>query len=352
MASKKYSKAAGRTQLLIDFILLPQIDREYLIRSTAERIGTIPPITIEKDFWVVYILQQLFTLDYANHLHFRGGTSLSKVYKVIDRFSEDIDLSIDRKYFDFDDEEISACQTVSQIDKLVKNLNIKNREFLQETVIYDLKNVLSNPLSRFDWSLDYEQDRKQYWLVFNYPQSLPNDIYNEGGYIKHNVKIEIYNDQDNDPWQQEQITPYISEYFPDAVTPVQGTIKVVSLGRTFFEKVALVHSHIERGKSSGDRFSRHLYDLHNIAKSDQFEEIVKDRFLLEKIIKHREIFYRQPPANYQKILNGKLNLLPQNELLGRIKIDYKKMDEMIYSQSPKFEDILKSLAKIQQRINE
>ena len=112
-----------------DFILLPQVDREYLIRSTAERIGNIPPITIEKDYWVVWILKMLFSLDYADHLHFRGGTSLSKVYRVIDRFSEDIDLGMDRKYFDFDDDEISTCQNVSHLDKLVKNLNRNNNFF-------------------------------------------------------------------------------------------------------------------------------------------------------------------------------------------------------------------------------
>jgi len=336
---------------LNDFILLPQVDREYLIRSTSERIGTIPPITIEKDYWVVWILKQLFSLEYADHLHFRGGTSLSKVYRVIDRFSEDIDLGIDRRLFNFDDEELYTCQNVSQLDKLVKDLNRKNREFLQGTVINDLKEILNSPLSGYEWSIDYEQDSRQYWLVFNYPQSLPDDTYNEGGYIKPNVKIEIYNNQDNDPWQQEQITPYISEHFPDAITPVQGNIKVVSLGRTFLEKVALVHSYIERGQFSRDRFSRHLYDLHSVAESDEFEEIVKDRSLLKKIIDHREVFYRQPTANYQKILSGSVNLVPRGELLNSVKADYKKMDIMIYSQSPKLDEILKSLTKIQQRIN-
>jgi len=336
---------------LKDFILLPQVDREYLIRSTSERIGNIPPITIEKNYWIVWILKNLFSLDYADHLYFRGGTSLSIIYRVIDRFSEDIDLGIDRKFFDFDDREISDCQHVSQLDKLVRNLNRKNRKFLQETVIKDLREILDTPLLSHEWSIEYEQDNRQYWLVFNYPQSLPDNAYNVDGYITPNVKIEIYNNQDNDPWQQEQITPYISEHFPDAITPVQGNIKVVSLGRTFLEKVALVHSYIERGQFSGDRFSRHLYDLHSVAESDQFEEIVKDKSLLNKIINHREVFYRQPTANYQKILNGGLNLIPRGELLDSVRADYKKMDIMIYGRSPELDDILTSLGTIQQRIN-
>lgn len=334
-----------------DFISLPQVDREYLIRSTAEQIGNIPPITIEKDYWVVWILEKLFSLDFADHLYFRGGTSLSKVYHVIDRFSEDIDLGINRKFFDFDDGEISACQNVSQVDRLVRNLNRRNRKFLQETVIDDLRKMVDAPLSNYEWSIEYEQDSRQYWLVFNYPQSLPDDAYDEDGYIKPNVKIEIYNNQDNDPWQQELITPFISEYFVDAITRVKSNIKVVSLGRTFLEKVALVHSYIERGQFSGDRFSRHLYDLHSVAESDQFEEIVKDRSLLKKIIDHREVFYRQPTANYQKILDGSVNLIPQGDLLDSVKADYKKMDIMIYGQSPELDDILKSLSTIQQRIN-
>ena len=126
---------------------------------------------------------------------------------------------------------------------------------------------------------------------------------------------------------------------------------VTGYAQTFLEKVALVHSYIERGKFSGDRFSRHLYDLYCIAESDHFEEIVKHRFLLKKIIDHREVFYRQPTANYQKILSGGLNLVPQGELLDSVKADYKKMDIMIYGQSPELGDILNSLSTIQRHIN-
>jgi len=336
---------------LNDFISLPQVDREYLIRSTAERIGNIPPITIEKDYWVVWILEKLFSFDYADHLYFRGGTSLSKVYSVIDRFSEDIDLSIDRTFFNFDDNEITACSNVSQMDKLVRDLNKKNKDFLQGRVLNDLRVIITHSLSNDIWNLEYERDGRQYWLVFTYPQSLPDKSYSEDGYIKPNVKIEIYNNQDNDPWQQEEIIPYISKHFPDAVTPVDCSIRVVSLRRTFWEKVALVHSYIERGKFSGDRFSRHLYDLYCIARSSQLDEIVKDISLLEKIIDHREVFYRQPSANYQKILNGELNLIPTGDLLDSTKADYSRMDEMIYEESPELADVIKMLNIIQQRVN-
>jgi len=87
---------------LNNFLTLPQVGREFLIRSTAESMGGIPPETIEKDYWVVWMLEKLFSLDCADHLYFRGGTSLSKVYGVIERFSEDIDLGFDRQFYGFD----------------------------------------------------------------------------------------------------------------------------------------------------------------------------------------------------------------------------------------------------------
>lgn len=334
-----------------DFISLSQVDREFLIRSTADSIGNIPPNTIEKDYWVVWMIEKLYTLEYADHLYFRGGTSLSKVYRVIDRFSEDIDFGFDRVFFDFDDNEIFTCETVSQQDRLVRNLNKKNKIFLRETILHDLRKILNDILPNGDWNLEFEQDNRQYWLIYNYPQSLLDNTHNEDVYSKPNVKIEIYNNQDNDPWQQEKVKPYISEKFPDDITSVECSTKVVSLGRTFWEKVAIVHSYIERGKFSGDRFSRHLYDLFSIANSEQFDEIISDRTLLAKIIEHREIFYRQPSANYRNILNGQLNLIPKDKLLESTKIDYSKMDEMIYGESPKLADIIQMLGVIQHQVN-
>lgn len=336
---------------MTDFISLPQVDREYLIRTTAERIGNIPPVSIEKDYWLVWVLAQLFTLDIADHLYFRGGTSLSKVYRLIDRFSEDIDLGLDRKYFDFDDEELLACPNVSQQDKLVKSLNRKNREFIKTILIKDLETTFSATLPASAWSLEFEQDSRQYALVFKYPQSLPEAIYGEDEYLKPCIKIEIYSNQDNDPWQKERILAEISEHFPKELTAVESYVNVVGLSRTFWEKVSLVHSSLERGIFSAERFSRHLYDLFRIAQSNQFEAIVKDRPLLGKIIAHREIFYRQAAANYYKIINGGLKLVPEGTLLDSVYADYKKMDMMIYGQSPEFTEIIAKMGEIQQRVN-
>ena len=111
---------------------LPVEDREYLFTETAGRIGTILPIIIEKDFWVVWTLKHLFSLDIAKYLCFRGGTSLSKVYGVIQRFSEDIDLGIDRSLFNFDDKrDLYSCKTSSQEEKALKKLNKSTRIFLK-----------------------------------------------------------------------------------------------------------------------------------------------------------------------------------------------------------------------------
>jgi hypothetical protein len=351
LAARDDWETAGKAKPVNDFITLPQVDREYLIRKTAER-KNIPPLIIEKDYWLVWVLAQLFSLELSDYLHFRGGTSLSKVYRLIDRFSEDIDLSLDRKYFDFDDRQLFACINVSQQDKLLKNLNRKNREYLKSILIKELETLFNAILPPYTWSLEFQQDSRQYGIIFKYPQSLPENTYSELYYLKPGIKVEIYSNQDNDPWQKESISAELSEHFPDEISKVETNLKVVSLGRTFWEKALLIHSYLERGTFSGDRFSRHLYDLFCITHSNHFEEIVNDRQLLEKTIAHREIFYRQASVNYQKAMNGELNLIPRGKLLDSVHSDYKKMDTMIYGPSPDFFQIIEKISEIQQRVNE
>ncbi|MCK5519696.1 MAG: nucleotidyl transferase AbiEii/AbiGii toxin family protein [Candidatus Marinimicrobia bacterium] len=307
------------------------------------------PQIVEKDFWVVWTLKKLYEMDFSDHLFFRGGTSLSKVYEIIHRFSEDIDLAINRKYFGFNDQKLISCSTISQQERLLSKLNKQNKTHLKNSVLPQLQNTFSKLLPSGKWNLKFEQDERLYWLTFSYPPSLSENtsLY---AYIRPEVKIELYANQDNEPWHKKNIIPYIANYFKDEIN-LMCPAKVVSMTRTFYEKVALIHSAIERNSISADRFSRHLYDIYCISKSDEFNSIINNKNLFFNIIKSRKIFYRQPAANYDKILQNTLNLDPKDNLLNKIKHDYIKMEEMIYGPIPSIDKILKTAKNIQNRLN-
>jgi len=80
---------------------LSELDRKEVIVQTSISKG-LPQAAIEKDWWVVAVLRTLFETEYASHLVFKGGTSLSKAWGLIERFSEDIDVGMDKAFFGFE----------------------------------------------------------------------------------------------------------------------------------------------------------------------------------------------------------------------------------------------------------
>jgi hypothetical protein len=336
---------------LDNFITFTKEDREFLFRTTAEKFGNIHPWIIEKDFWVVWILKQLYSLEVATSLYFRGGTTLSKVYNVIRRFSEDIDLGIDRKFFEFIDEiEIYQSTTSSQRERSLRRLNRVTRKYLQQELLRQLEGNFKEYLTGTDWHLKFVQDERQYWIEFYYPRSLADD-YQAFGYIRPAIRLEISSRPDNHPFTQREIRPYVADYFPDQFQEPGCEVRAVSIARTFWEKVTLLHKEFQLEKSFVDRLSRHLYDIYMITRIDDFPMIINDRELLFKVVKHKKLFYRQPTAKYDEILQGKLRLLPEGTYLAELKRDYMKMEEMFYDEYPDFQEIVTEISALAKVIN-
>jgi hypothetical protein len=327
------------------------IDREHLIRLTYEKKDSIIPVILEKDFWVVWVLKQISRLGISKHLCFRGGTSLSKVHGVIDRFSEDIDLGIDRTFFDFDDKELEQCTTSSQADRVLRNLNRRTRQYLKDELTPTLRKEFKQILGDNNWELDFVHKDRQYWIFFRYPTCLSPEDYGGSGYVKPEVKLEILSRTENTPSSQQQCTSYIYHYFPEQFQEGYCRINTISLGRTFWEKVTMLHKEFNQEKLTTERISRHLYDIYMISKIDNLEEIISNSNLLREVIEHKKVFFRQPTAKYDKIYQGKLNIIPDGNMLDQIKSDYADMQEMIFDDYPEFDTLITELKTLENKIN-
>ena len=218
------------------FAKLPPSERQpYFVEAAAEL--KLAPQLVEKDFWVCWTLQRLFNLpDVGPHLTFKGGTSLSKVYHLIDRFSEDIDITISRDFLGFGGEKDPAkapskSKRKSQLEALKQNcrhyIETKLKDLLERDIAANLEASVPFRL-RMD---DKDPDRQT--LLFSYPGCWPTDT---GGYVESQVKIEMGARSDIWPNQRGTVKPYVAEQIPKAFSISECHVQVLAAERTFWEK--------------------------------------------------------------------------------------------------------------------
>jgi Nucleotidyl transferase AbiEii toxin, Type IV TA system len=342
---------------------LSNTERIELFQEAANRRGVTRQI-IEKDFWVCWTLKQLFTLPgIGEHLIFKGGTSLSKVFHVIERFSEDIDISIDRKYLGFegkkDPEKIeSRSQRNKAINKLRDACRIKvNDEILPQLIASAQKIIGPRTTGSNLWTLTtYEADPDGQSLVFAYPTEAAEGAVEENPYVRPSVLIEFGARADHWPAEEFPISPYAANEFPDSFKEPNQIVKVLAAERTFWEKATLLHSEYHRPdeKATAERISRHHYDLHELTKSDIADRAIKQLNLLGKVIEHKKIFFLRASDDYDEILHGQIHLVPIAARMEALRRDYEKMqrDRMFFGDVPTLEEILKSLKSLEAQIND
>jgi hypothetical protein len=228
------------------FVRLSGEERRLYFVQTAGRMRLSPQI-VEKDFWVCWTLSELFALpDIGTTLIFKGGTSLSKAYRLIERFSEDIDVSIDRATLGFGDEcdpeaNVSNKERGRRIDRLKEACQRKIADELQPAMINVTKAILGDAQ---DWSLTIdEDDRDRQTLLYTYPSSLQAG---PGAYIRPVVKIEMGARSDHWPSDRARIAPYVAQQFPAAFQTPDFIAKVLAPERTFWEKAMLLHAEYHR----------------------------------------------------------------------------------------------------------
>jgi len=329
-------------------------DREYLFRQTAIRTG-LPAYILEKDYMVCIVLTVIFeeikpqcTENTITPFLFKGGTSLSKVYGIINRMSEDVDLSINMQFLGYPepDEESNSAR-----DRRVKQLLESNISFVSSTFMSLLETELSKVHMDFKVYVDSSEPQN---LIIHYPRSLADTDY-VSSYIQPHVLIETGGRAAFDPHSSHPVSPFIKEEIMD-IFQVEGDcraiVDVLDLERTFFEKLTLLHELNHRGvKAFHIRLARHIYDLIQIYTSKP--EVVDNLALLEDVRKHKEKYFRRGSAKWEFAVPGSLFILPPDDIKRSLIEDWEKMGDLFpggilpYS----FDEMMSVLENIDKLIN-
>jgi hypothetical protein len=300
------------------FLNIPSDEQSKILKFSFRKLGKSEQI-LEKDIWVCWTLQKLFSMPNAPKMAFKGGTSLSKVFNAIFRFSEDVDITIDYRNFitkDLFSSEISNTQ-LKKISEQLKEL-LKNH--VTNIVMPYLETSAQRELGK---SLHFALSANGEQLKIHYPTVLNASSF----YINPSVLIEFGARNITDPFHSHRIKPEIESVVASSVLLPVAEVNVLIPERTFWEKVTLIHVECNRGemRENADRLARHWYDLSMLYRSDIGKSALKNKSLLLDVVKHKQIFYNSSYAKYDQCLAGKFNLIPRGEHLQSLIADYENM---------------------------
>ncbi len=309
---------------------------------------------VEKDFWVCWTLQELFRLPtIGDHLIFKGGTSLSKVFKVIERFSEDIDVSIDRGFLGFggaNEPEAGASNKDKQ--RRIEALRIACQQTIATALFPALRTAMTSKLPGNEkWLLHPDDDDPdQQTLLFNYPTSFASDT---AGYVRRVVKIEMGARADHWPHESRALTSYVADQFPQGFQEGGCTVKVLAAERTFWEKATILHAEFHRpaDKAMPDRFSRHYCDFYELVRRGIVSPAVAKPELLARVAEHKSLFFKSSWSRYGEATRGTLRIAPPESRLKALRDDYAKMQQMFFGKPPEFEEIIRLLSQWESEFN-
>jgi len=334
-------------------IQLSQRQRAQLFEQTAQQTG-MEAVIVEKDFWVCWTLKELFRLpEIGEHLIFKGGTSLSKVFKIIERFSEDIDVSIDRAFLGFGGaNEPEAGGSNKEKQRRIEALKAACQQKIAAELHPALNAAIKSKVAATEtWSLrNDDEDVDQQTLLLEYPSSFAP---NSAGYIRRAVKIEMGARADHWPCETKTVTPYVAEQFPKGFKEASCVVKVLSAERTFWEKATILHAEFHRptDKAIPERFSRHYCDLYELIRKDVAKSAVEKLELLARVAEHKSLFFRSASARYGEAVKGTLRIAPPKHRLKPLRDDYGKMQQMFFGQSPEFDTMIALLTQWESEFN-
>ena len=284
---------------------------------------------------------------------FKGGTSLSKAYTAIERFSEDVDLSLSRHDLGFSDERdpekpgISGKETRRRIDAMVAACKMAIRDRFVPEMRRDFTSVIGST----GWSVELDTADAQ-TIIFSYPHSELSEGLPKA--IRPVIRLEMGARSDDWPAQERTIQPYAAEVFPDVFEVPSCQVHVLNARRTFWEKATLLHAEYHRpeDKSSSEGLSRHYYDLYQLSLRDIGKEAVEDLDLLARVVTHKRLFFSSAWAHYETAVPGGIHLVPSEARMDSLRTDYMRMREMIFGDAPAWEHIVAGLRKLEHQMNE
>lgn len=334
------------------FIQLSDKDKRAYFEVAAADLNVMPQL-IEKDFWVCWILKVLFSLpESGDHLTFKGGTSLSKCYDVIRRFSEDVDVSIERTFLSSDASiEPDKDESNKENQRRLERLQLACKEKISSTLIPELQKSIAKVLKdKKSWGLELDpKDALGQTVLFTFPHSLISSVEN---YVKSAVKIEFGSRADHWPVEKITVAPYVANVSGDI--NIEGApVRVLAAERTFWEKATILHMihNYPQGKNVPPRMSRHYYDLFAMVDTPIYKKSLEKIALLKDVSEHKALFFKANWAHYEEAKPGGLKLSPRDDQQGQLKTDYRQMQEMFFEDPPLFDSILEKLKKVEKEIN-
>ncbi|MFC1467409.1 nucleotidyl transferase AbiEii/AbiGii toxin family protein [Verrucomicrobiota bacterium] len=322
---------------------LPAEQRNELFSLTAERMGMGSVAVVEKDFWVCWTLKRLFEdPELSKLLIFKGGTSLSKVFGLIDRFSEDIDLILDWRVVT--DEDPLKAPSKSKQRKLNEKMNESAREYIAGDLFAMLNEVLGD---HCEIEVNAGEKDLGHIVRVKYPET------SDAGNLLPYIQLEIGPLASWLPHGEHTVHPYVAEEFPGQFDDPACPVRAIDAERTFWEKATILHAEAHRKPTSMVplRYSRHYYDLYLMAQADVKATALDDLALLQDVVEFKKRFYASGWANYGEAKPGSLKLVPPGRILDAMRKDYVAMGDMIFDRHPSFDEIVAGLAMLETEIN-
>lgn len=335
------------------YIDLSKEDRIDVLDRVSAELNIRQREVIEKDWWVTAVLRALFNLPYAQHLSFKGGTSLSKCWHLIDRFSEDIDIAINREYLGF-------CGILSRT-QISDKLRRATCSFVRETMQYDLAEQLhKNGIAKDKYQVNVDitsiSTTDPETININYDSALTFSVEGENGlYVLPKIKVEVSGRSMSEPICEVPLESMIDQVYPKApfVEP-KFNVRTVLPERTFLEKIFLLHEEFAKPKDliRVERMSRHIYDIGQMLKTPIAESAIHNEQLYRQVVEHRRTFIGLRGFDYDSLYPNTLNFIPPTSIIEQWKADYENMlIHMIYGETVSFEELVNNLYELNKCIN-
>lgn len=334
------------------FIDLSKEDRTDVLDRVSTELNIRQREVIKKDWWVTAVLRAMYSLPYAQHLSFKGGTSLSKCWHLVDRFSEDIDITIDREYLGF-----SGTLSKTQIsDKLRRATCSFVRETMQHDIAEQLhKNGIAKNKFQVNVDITHITTTDPETININYDSVLTFSIDGGNGlYVLPKVKVEVSGRSMNEPVNEVPLESMIDQVYPKApFAEPKFNVRAVLPERTFLEKLFLLHEEFAKPKDliRVERMSRHIYDIGQMLKTPIVEKAIHNEQLYRQVVEHRRKFIGLRGFDYDTLYPDSLNIVPPETIIEQWKADYENMRlHMIYGESVSFEELINNLRDLNDRI--
>ena len=327
-------------------------ERKLLVDNVAAEMG-VAAWVVEKDLWVCWTLARLVEIPELPEVTFKGGTSLSKVHGLVDRFSEDIDLTFSRDGWGFEGDRDPLNDSLSwkKRQALVDEIAGRSTDVVRDLVVPGLRAACA-PLQPGDWAVEISNEDPQA-VLFRFPR--PSSSFSYGLPI---VKVEFGARGEPWPTARHTVKPFVEEVHASLASSAVAEVSTLGAERTFWEKATLLHAlhhgSLAKPDKKLERLSRHLYDLHRMwHRNDLRARVLADKSLLDAVVRNKRTFFREGKARYELLDHYTLNASPHEALKVSLEADYGQMASMFFPDSPvpKFHELLATLGEIDEAVS-